>query len=139
MSVALIDVGSNTIRLSVYMIEGDGSFERLLSKKITAGLAAYVDDEGALSPEGIDCACEALRYLGTIVDHLQVDDVRVFATASLRNVTNSQEALAAIEQRTGRAVELVSGKEEALLGFSSFRHECSLDRGVLTDICGGSS
>ena len=32
MSVALIDVGSNTIRLSVYMIEGDGSFERLLSK-----------------------------------------------------------------------------------------------------------
>lgn len=139
MSVALIDVGSNTIRLSVYMIEGDGSFERLLSKKITAGLAAYVDDEGALSPEGIDCACEALRYLGTIVDHLQVDDVHVFATASLRNVTNSQEALAAIEQRTGRTVELVSGKEEALLGFSSFRHECSLDRGVLTDIGGGSS
>lgn len=32
--------------------------------------------------------------------------------------------------------ELVSGKEEALLGFSSFRHECSLDRGVLTDIGG---
>ena len=32
MSVALIDVGSNTIRLSVYMIEGDGSSTKALSR-----------------------------------------------------------------------------------------------------------
>ena len=155
MTLALIDVGSNTIRLSVYAIGQEaaeirrtvpgeqaddlGSFVRLFSKKSTAGLAGYVDEGNALTRDGIDRACESLSYLKTIVDNLRIPETRVFATASLRNIENSAEALAEIERRTGLDIELISSEEEALLGYSSFMHDCPIDRGVLMDVGGGSS
>lgn len=143
MSIALIDVGSNTIRLSVYTVGKEArpghDFTRVLSKKIMAGLAAYVDDAGMLTQEGVDRACDALGYLCSIVENLHVGETHVFATASLRNIANSAEALASIEGRSGLAIDLVSSEEEALLGYSSFRHDCKARDGVLVDIGGGST
>lgn len=138
MSIGLIDVGSNTIRLSVYTVEGEG-FSRLFGKKEMVGLASYVDDDGRLGDDGIEAACEALRRLSDITRNLHIDETHVFATASLRNIGNSAQALAAIEGRTGLSIELVSGEEEALLGYSSFRHDCPEPDGVMVDIGGGSS
>lgn len=137
MSVGLIDVGSNTIRLSVYALDGE-RFTRLFGKKVVAGLASYVDDAGRLSDEGVDRACEALSYLQGIACNLNLEETLAFATASLRNVENSAQALSAIEQRTGMTIDLVSGEEEALLGYSSFRHDCPAADGALVDIGGGS-
>lgn len=143
MTVGIIDVGSNTIRLSIYAVGNEApsgeDFTRLFSKKITAGLAGYVDGEGALSQEGIDRACDALAYLKHVVCNLHIAETHVFATASLRNITNSAQALAAIDARTGLDVELVSSEEEARLGYSSFQHDCRTERGVLVDIGGGST
>lgn len=155
MTLALIDVGSNTIRLSIYAIGAEareirqavpgeqpddlGSFVRLFSKKSMAGLAGYVDDDNMLVQDGIDRACESLTYFKSIVDNLRIDETHVFATASLRNVDNSAEALSEICRRTGFDIELISSEEEALLGYSSFKHDCPIDHGVLMDIGGGSS
>ena len=155
MSLALIDVGSNTIRLSIYAVGAEareirqavpgeqpddlGSFVRLFSKKSTAGLAGYVDEDNMLTPEGIDRACESLTYLKSIVDNLRIPETHVFATASLRNIDNSAEALSEICTRTGFDIELISSEEEALLGYSSFKHDCPLDHGVMMDVGGGSS
>lgn len=143
MSLALIDVGSNTIRLSVYAVGEEAqpghAFTRLFSKKIMAGLASYVDESGALSAAGIDRACDALGYLRQIIENLHIAETHVFATASLRNVTNGEEALHAIDERTGFDVELISSEREALLGYTSFQHDCQTESGVLVDIGGGST
>ena len=56
MKIAIVDLGSNTIRLSVYHILPDGGFELLFSEKEMAGLVSYVH-KGTLSPEGIQRAC----------------------------------------------------------------------------------
>ncbi|MGI6033351.1 MAG: hypothetical protein ACOX69_08030 [Coriobacteriales bacterium] len=155
MTLALIDMGSNTIRLSVYAIGQEartlrsddyaekiddlGDFARLITKKVNAGLAEYVDDDNCLSEDGIETATNALRYLLRIVDNLAIDETRIFATASLRNVDNCKEARAAIEQAIGHPIEILSSEEEALLGFSSFKLDCPMSEGVMCDIGGGST
>ena len=50
---SVIDIGSNTIRLVVYRVDSDG-ITPILNNKYTAGLAAYIGKDGALSDEGTD-------------------------------------------------------------------------------------
>ena len=55
MKYAVIDLGSNTIRLVVYE-ETNAEFHALFTQKFTAGLAAYLQD-GMMTPEGIRLIC----------------------------------------------------------------------------------
>ena len=59
MLYGIIDIGSNTIRMAIYLIEGD-RIEFLMKQKHTVGLAAYVHD-GVMAPEGIEKAIEVLQ------------------------------------------------------------------------------
>lgn len=137
MTCGIIDIGSNSIRLSVYQTDGDG-FIRLFSKKSMAGLAGYVDEDGALEPRGIQRACETLDNFRDMLRKFSVESTYVFATASLRNVANSAEALTQIEEHTGYDVEIVSGHDEALFGFYGCGCDFSMDHGKVIDIGGGS-
>ena len=80
-----------------------------------AGLAGYVED-GKLSAEGVECACEGLLTFRGILQTLAIDRINVFATASLRNISNTEQALSVIRAATGYSVEVVSGEDEALFG-----------------------
>lgn len=121
MKQAIIDIGSNSIRLTLYETQQQ-SFKILFREKIMAGLAGYVED-GRLSAEGIECACAGLLTFRGILQTLQIDSVRVFATASLRNISNTQQALSVIRAATGYAVEVISGEDEALYGYTGAMQE----------------
>jgi exopolyphosphatase/guanosine-5'-triphosphate,3'-diphosphate pyrophosphatase len=103
-----------------------------------AGLASYVRG-GALSDEGIARACDALSEFRQILELLNIYEASVFATASLRNVSNTREALEAIEAATGYDIEILSGEEEALLGYMGAMEELSISEGVFTDVGGAST
>ena len=137
MVYAIIDVGSNSIRLSVYKINGD-HFKRLFTKKSMAGLASYIVD-GELSSTGISRACRVLAEYRTLLDNSTVTHVSVFATASLRNITNTLEAVNAIEKTTGYSIEVLSGYEEASYGYYGAQPDCDSLEGLLVDIGGGST
>ena len=79
MKQAIIDIGSNSIRLTLYETEGQ-NFKILFREKIMAGLAGYVED-GKLSVEGIECACAGLLTFRGILQTLAIDHISVFATA----------------------------------------------------------
>lgn len=116
MKQAVIDIGSNSVRLILYGIEGQ-RFKIIFHEKIMAGLAVYVED-GALLQEGIECACNALFEFRQTLETLNICKAAVFATASLRNISNTDEALTEIETDTGFSVEVISGEEEARLGYT---------------------
>ena len=137
MKCAVIDIGSNSMRLSAYDADAD-SFRVLFREKVMAGLAGYVDN-GRLNYEGIACACAGLQKFRGLLDLLQIDRVSVFATASLRNVANTEQAVREIEAATGFAVEVISGEEEALLGYRGAMRELSMTEGVFVDIGGAST
>ena len=138
MNYAIVDLGSNTIRLSVYHILPRGDYELLFSKKEMAGLVNYISD-GVLSPAGIRKACEVLWNFRNLLRHFGIGNLHVFATASLRNIRNSREAMAAIREETGIGVEVLSGDEEAELGYYGALRTLDLRDGALFDIGGGST
>lgn len=137
MKQAIIDIGSNSIRLTLYETESQ-SFKILFREKIMAGLAGYVED-GKLSAEGIECACAGLLTFRKILQTLQIENVRVFATASLRNISNTDRALSVIRAATGFSVEVISGEDEALFGYAGAMQELHLSGGAFLDIGGAST
>lgn len=137
MLLGMIDIGSNTIRMAIYLIEGS-HIEMLLKKKHTVGLASYLKDN-VMQPEGIDKAAEILNEFRGFLTTFQITQVTAFTTAALRNAENSREAVAEIERRTGFSIRVITGDEEAEFDFIGATHNLQNDSGLLIDIGGGST
>ena len=138
MKCGIVDVGSNTIRLSIYHWEGR-TFKLLMNKKEMAGLAGYIKD-GVLSDSGILVACRVLAGFKALLRNFDIDELHVFGTASLRNIVNTEEALETIEVVTGAHVEVLSGADEAALSFlGATVGGGAPDSGLLADVGGGST
>lgn len=137
MKQAIIDIGSNSMRFTVYKVNGS-EFKILFKEKAMTGLAGYVEN-GVLSSEGIQCACSDLLRFKEILATLEISNVAVFATASLRNIQNTDEAIHAVKAATGFCVDVLTGAEEALCGFYGAMHDSHLKNGAFIDIGGGST
>ena len=97
---AVVDLGSNTIRMTLYDVQEQGGFQALFSEKRMAGLVNYIRS-GSLTREGIEVACSVLRGFQRLLAQFGPVPMHVFATASLRNIRNTEEVLAAIRENTG--------------------------------------
>lgn len=139
MTIAIVDIGSNTIRMNAYSTKGKGHSELIVSRKIMAGIACYVSKKQEMSESGIRCLCSALADIKMVMGHFRIDKVAAFATASLRNVVNTDEILERIAADIGWNVDVLSGEEEAKLGFAGVRGYAKTKRGTLVDIGGGST
>ena len=133
----IVDVGSNTVRMNVYDIR-DKKLKLLFSKKETVGLASYVRGQ-YMSAAGIEKVISVLEEFRDVLNNLNIHEMHVFATAALRNVDNSQEAVEEINRRTGLQVQVISGREEAELDFLGAAIESNIKKGLLVDIGGGST
>ena len=136
MICGIVDLGSNTIRLSIYQCQPEGT-RLLMNRKVMAGLAGYVE-EGALTAPGIQVACEVLSDYHALMENFGFHSLYVFATASLRNITNTEEAVEQIQRSTGLAVDVLSGEEEARLSFAG-AVGAGPKSGLLMDMGGGST
>lgn len=137
MKYSIIDIGSNSIRLTLYETEGR-NFKILFREKMMAGLAGYVED-GILTTEGIACACYGLMTFKHMLDSLELPKPNVFATASLRNISNTESAINEIRSVTGLDIEVLSGRDEALLGYAGAMRELNISDGAFVDIGGAST
>ena len=133
----VIDVGSNTIRLCIYDVSGNEIYP-MLNNKTTAGLAGYVK-KGKMTKKGIQKACDVLNKYREMMEHFPLKELFVFATASLRNISNTDEALQTITAETGLSIDVLTGYQEATFDFIGAAHSINLDRGLLLDIGGGST
>ena len=137
MKYAVIDLGSNTIRLVVYE-ETNAEFHALFTQKFTAGLAAYLQD-GMMTPEGIRLICTTLQRCKMLLKEFTPCTTLAFSTASLRNIRNTQEAIDQIYAETGYSVDVLTGLEEAYLDYYGVQRELPVESGLLFDIGGGST
>ena len=138
MKCGIVDLGSNTIRLSIYHWEGE-TFKRLKNKKEMAGLAGYIKN-GVLSDSGILVACRVLSGFKALLNNFDIGELHVFGTASLRNIVNTEEALDTIRAVTGLQVDVLTGAEEAAYSFRGATVGGGAPGcGLLADIGGGST
>ncbi len=133
----IIDIGSNTIRLVLYDIR-QGKIQPMLNKKFTAGLAGYVK-KGRMTEKGIKKAVEVLTEFQHILEYIQVKKLYCLATASLRNIDNANEVLAAVKEQCGFDILILSGEEEALYDYYGAMQSINEPNGLVIDIGGGST
>jgi exopolyphosphatase/guanosine-5'-triphosphate,3'-diphosphate pyrophosphatase len=135
--VAIVDIGSNSVRLVVYERLAR-SATPLFNEKELCGLARGLETRGRLEPEAIASALTAVRRFRALTTQMNVESLHVLATAAPREASNGREFIAAVEAITGVQVKLLSGAEEArltALGVISGIHNPD---GVAGDLGGGS-
>lgn len=137
MNIGIIDIGSNTIRLNVYKLE-EKTYSLLFSKKESVGLISYVIKK-SMSLEGITKLKMCLTRFQTILKSLSIQHIHAFATASLRNLKNTQEIIDIIFQSTGMKIELISGTMEGYLSFLGAMHQIQASKGIYIDSGGAST
>lgn len=137
MKYGIIDIGSNTIRLNLYLVSENKNIVSLLNKKTVAGLSTYIND-GQMTKKGADKLVRILKGFLSICEHFDIDNVFMFATAALRNAKNQKQVLEYVENSIGRNIDLLSGEDEASMGYLGIREDFDIKTGYIVDIGGGS-
>lgn len=135
--IGIIDIGSNTIRLNVYMVKNN-EFKVVFSSKEMAGLIGHIDNQ-QLNEKGILKLIGILQEFNYILKSLNITEIYPFATASLRNITNSDAVLQRIKADTGLTIDLIEGENEGILGFNGAINYVKVPTALLIDIGGGST
>ncbi len=133
---AIIDIGSNSIRLVVY-----GGPDRipatLFNEKILAGLGRSLAATGTIDADAMAVAGTALRRFAWLTQEMKVDVVRTVATAAVRDAANGHELLE-LARSLGLSVELLSGEEEAQAAGNGVLSAIPDADGIVGDLGGGS-
>ncbi|MEO5706920.1 MAG: Ppx/GppA family phosphatase [Alteraurantiacibacter sp.] len=133
---AVIDIGSNTVRLVVYT----GSRRApsvFLNEKVTARLGRDLMASGRLPDKAMDLALTGLARFALILKDLEVPDVQCVATAAVRDAANGPEFLARVAA-LGLDPRLLTGEEEANYAAMGVIGAFPGARGVVADMGGGS-
>ncbi len=135
--IGIIDIGSNTIRLNVYRIDNN-EFKIAFSSKEMAGLIGHIENK-QLNEKGILKLIGVLQEFNNILESLNITEVYPFATASLRNINNSEDVLKRVKAETGLMIDLIEGENEGILGFNGAINYVKVPTALLIDIGGGST
>lgn len=109
---AVIDVGSNSVRLVMYRLEGRAIWT-IFNEKSLAGLGRDLPSTGRLSPDGVEEAIASLRRFRALLDGWKREEIYAVATAAVREAEDGQAFLARIRDEVALDVRLLSGAEEA--------------------------
>ncbi len=113
---AVIDVGSNTIHLLVGDVE-NGAVLPVTGEKVSARLGSGVDETGRIEEARIPVAAEAISLFARLAALNGAPEPAVLATSAVRDAKNGPDLCREVLVKVGLEVQLVSGDEEALLGF----------------------
>ncbi|MFJ6113365.1 Ppx/GppA phosphatase family protein [Agrococcus sediminis] len=138
--LGVLDIGSNTVHLLIVDVRLGGRPVPQRSHKLTLRLMRYLDEDGAISDEGVDALVAAIGECAEIARSEHLDDFVVMATSALREAANGEEVVARIEREADVSLDILSGADEARLTFLAVRRwfGWSAGRILLLDIGGGS-
>jgi len=136
-SVAVIDIGSNSVRLVVYE-SLTRSLVTLFNEKTLCGLGREVQTTGLLAPDAVAKALTSLRRFRALCRVMKVGRVYAIATAACRDATNGPDFIAKAERICGVKIEILSGPREAKLSALGVISGIHKPDGVVGDLGGGS-
>ena len=135
--VAVVDIGSNSVRLVVY----DGlrrSPSPIFNEKILCGLGRGVATDGRLAEDGMRRAIAALKRFRALVRQIGAKQVYAVATAAAREASNGAQFIEKAEKALGFDIKVLTGKEEARYAALGVIAGIPGADGVAGDLGGGS-
>jgi len=135
--IAVIDIGSNSVRLVVY--EGlTRSPTPIFNEKVLCGLGREVQTTGLLAADAVDKALSALRRFRALCDRMEVAQLWSIATAAARDASNGKSFVSEAERICGCKIDVLSGKREAELSALGVVSGFHRPDGIVGDLGGGS-
>ena len=135
--IAVIDIGSNSLRLVVFE-RLNATLLPLLNEKVMCGLGRGIARTGRLNRDGVELAYANLQRFVALARALEVDHLMAIATAAVREASDGHEFAAEIERQCGIPVRIVDGAEEARLSAAGVLAGIPGADGVVGDLGGGS-
>ena len=133
---AIVDIGSNSIRLVVY--QGPVRVPAILfNEKVMAGLGRELSTTGAIGKESMALAIRGLKRFHRLCSEMEVDSIKSFATAAVRDASNGKDLLKAA-RLIGYDVQVLQGEEEAELAALGVISGIPEAKGIVGDLGGGS-
>ena len=135
--IAIVDIGSNSIRLVVY----DGLTRTplpIFNEKAVCALGQGLEGTGRLNPLGKEQAVDSIGRFVRLARAMDVSELDILATAAVREASDGAAFVKTLEARTGVAVTVLSGEEEARL--AALGVTCAIPEadGTVADLGGGS-
>ncbi len=134
---AVIDIGSNSVRMVLYRLEGRAIWT-VFNEKVLAGLGRDLPATGRLSPAGVEMAMTALRRFAAVLEGVRPAYTFVAATAAVREAEDGADFCDRVAAVTGLKVRVLTGEEEAKYAALGVMAGDPRSQGVAADM-GGSS
>jgi exopolyphosphatase/guanosine-5'-triphosphate,3'-diphosphate pyrophosphatase len=135
--IAVIDIGSNSIRLVVF--EGLAREPApIFNEKVFAALGKTVGETGRLNPDGVSQAFSTLTRFSRLLKAMRVETCHVVATAAVRDAADGIAFLEEVKRRAELNITIISGEEEGRLSAEGVLSGIPDADGVMGDMGGGS-
>jgi exopolyphosphatase/guanosine-5'-triphosphate,3'-diphosphate pyrophosphatase len=136
-NIAIIDIGSNSVRLVVY----DGHTRApvpLFNEKAVCGLGVGLQQSGRLNPVGKEEALSMVARFVRLARAMEVGILDVLATAAVREASDGPAFVTALEQACDIDVTVLTGEEEGRLAAMGVLCGTPDADGIVADLGGGS-
>lgn len=135
--VAVLDIGSNSVRLVVYERHAR-SLTPLYNEKSACALGRGIAQTGRLADDNVAKALDAIKRFALVARMMRVGRVHVLATSAVREASNREDFIAAVEALMDTKVRVLSGEEEAHFAALGVVAGIPGFSGVVGDLGGGS-
>jgi exopolyphosphatase / guanosine-5'-triphosphate,3'-diphosphate pyrophosphatase len=140
MSLAVIDLGTNTFHLLIVKPGRNGSWKKVFKERVTVKLGQGGMDKKIITRSAYHRGILAIEQFRKSLDENNVKRVYAFGTAALRTAVNGHLFLKETKDKYGINIKLISGDEEAVLIYEGVKKAVSLgnEKSLIMDIGGGS-
>jgi exopolyphosphatase/guanosine-5'-triphosphate,3'-diphosphate pyrophosphatase len=136
---AVVDLGTNSIRLLVFERAAEGSIRELARDMVITRIGKGVDRTGRIDPESLARTVRVLERYCRRARALHASVIRVSATSAVRDASNRNELEDAVRRNAGTALEVISGEREAGLSFRGATEGLDAPAPFLVQDIGGGS
>ena len=136
--VALIDLGSNSVRFVISEITESGSYRLVYQQKESIRLSEGMWTHQMLTKPAMERAIKTLKALSHMAKAMGVTEIQGIATAAVRLASNGNSFIRRVYAETGIPLRPISGEEEAYLGFLGVVNTIGLDDFIVFDLGGAS-
>jgi exopolyphosphatase / guanosine-5'-triphosphate,3'-diphosphate pyrophosphatase len=140
MRLGVLDIGSNTVHFLAVDAVPDARPDPAADVGATVRLMRYLDQDGAITDEGVETLGAAVRKAVKAAGKFGVEEIIGIATSAIREAANGPEVLAHLSELAGVELRVLTGQQEAELTFLAARrwHGWAAGRLLVLDIGGGS-
>jgi exopolyphosphatase/guanosine-5'-triphosphate,3'-diphosphate pyrophosphatase len=138
LKISVIDLGFNSVKLVNYNVESNNIFKREKQFSVKARLGEGLGNDQLLGEQAMVRAIKALKKFRKVINLRMIRIVLPIATSAVREASNQNEFLCAVQKETGFRFKVLTDEEEALYSYIGASRVIWLPKALFFDLGGGS-